>query len=711
MARGFDRLHPALQHHIVNSLGWAELRPTQEATIDPILEGEHALVLAPTAGGKTEAAMIPVLSRMLSEQWQGLSVLYVCPIRALLNNLEPRISRYCELVGRRAAVWHGDVADSGRRRILRDPPDVLLTTPESLEAMLISTRVDHQVVFAELRTLIIDELHAFAGDDRGWHLLALAERLEVLARRQVQRIGLSATLGNPADLAVWMAGDGRAPARVVMAESSPPGSPEVILDYVGSLDNAARVIGQLHRGEKRLVFCDSRARVEELALGLRGHGVSTFVSHSSLGVDERRRAEEAFADGNDCVIVATSTLELGLDVGDLDRVIQIDAPGTVSSFLQRLGRTGRRAGTSRNCLFLATEEDAFLRAAGLLQLWSQGFVEPVKPPPAPWHLFAQQVMALVLQENGIERRAWKKWVGKTPAFAKMRESEIEAILSYMLEAQILHEDGGLLSFGLEGERRFGKRHFMDLVSAFTTPPLFLVRYGKAELGQVHHSSFITREDRPPVLLLGGRTWAVTELDWPSRVAWVEPTKEEGHSRWRGSSGALRAELCQSINKVLIESAAIDAFLSRRGKELLDQLRGEFSWCRSGTTSLVCEGGRVIWWTFAGILANGMLAGALEAAGIAVKRVDNFWIRLGGEPNEAAEAIAKLTPEDLRPIVPPTAGDDLKFSAALPPDSVAAVLSARLSDLKAAVEVIGRPVSICRPAETREAEIARANHEM
>jgi len=325
----FDRLNPALRYHIVGTLGWTSLRSTQLEAIAPVLAGENVLLLAPTAGGKTEAGLFPVLSRMLDESWQGLSVLYVCPLRALLNNLEPRIQRYAAMVGRRVDLWHGDVVDSKRRRVLREPPDILLTTPESLEAMLISTRLDHRVLFAGLRSVLVDELHAFGGDDRGWHLLAILERLERLCGRPLQRIGLSATIGNPEELLQWL-GRGRAGRVVGPARAAVEG--DVTVDFVGSLDNAATVLTRLHRGERRLVFCDSRARVEALATGLRQAGVRTFVSHSSLSLDERRRAEAAFAAEPDCVIVATGTLELGLDVGDLDRVVQIDAPPSVSSF-------------------------------------------------------------------------------------------------------------------------------------------------------------------------------------------------------------------------------------------------------------------------------------------------------------------------------------------------------------------------------------------
>ena len=415
----FDQLHPALQHHIVNSLGWRELRPFQEAVIPSILDGQHLIVLAPTAGGKTEAAFFPTLSRMLSDGWSGLSVLYICPIKALLNNLDVRLQRYCTLVGRRSALWHGDVKQSPRRRILREPPDCLLTTPESLEVMLVSPNVDSRSLFQNLQVVIVDEIHAFAGDDRGWHLLSVLERITRLAGHELQRIGLSATVGNPHDLIGWLSGSCKGKRDVFLPEESSSAAADITLDHVGSLQNPAVVISRLHRGEKRLVFVDSRARAEQLASELRLLDVTTFVTHSSLSQEQRHQAEEAFASRTDCVIVATSVLELGIDVGNLDRVIQIDSPPTVSSFLQRMGRTGRRAGTARNCLFLATKDESLIQAAGLIDLWSEGYIEPVKPPEEPYHILAQQLMALALQEGGVGRREWFEWIGGVPAFAQM----------------------------------------------------------------------------------------------------------------------------------------------------------------------------------------------------------------------------------------------------------------------------------------------------
>ena len=231
-----------------------------------------------------------------------------------------------------------------------------------------------------LRVVIVDEIHAFAGDDRGWHLLSVLQRITRLAGRELQRIGLSATVGNPEMLIDWLAGPCKGERVVFRPAEAAASQAEVKLDFVGSLENAAVVISRLHRGEKRLVFVDSRARAEELGAGLRQLGITAFVTHSSLSQEQRRQAEDAFANRDDCVIVATSVLELGVDVGNLDRVIQIDSPTTVSSFLQRMGRTGRRPGSVRNCLFLATRDETLVQAAGLIDLWHEGYVEPIQPP-------------------------------------------------------------------------------------------------------------------------------------------------------------------------------------------------------------------------------------------------------------------------------------------------------------------------------------------
>src|SRR5690606_5664750 len=186
--------------------------------------------------------------------------------------------------------------------------------------------------------------------------------------------------------------------------------------------------------------------------------------------------------------------ELGIDVGDLDRVIQLNAPSTVSSFLQRIGRTGRRPGSIRNCTFLCIDEAAVLEVAGLLSLFQDGWVEPITPPPAPAHLLAQQVMALSLQEGRIGRHLWREWIGRLPVFAGMDPEPAEQILEWMVDEAILTDEAGMLSFGVEGEQTYGRRNFLDLVAVFTSDPLVTVWYGPRERGTIHPVSLQRRRD-------------------------------------------------------------------------------------------------------------------------------------------------------------------------------------------------------------------------
>lgn len=677
----FERLHPSLQYHIVNTLGWPGLRPSQAEAIEPVVSGKNTLLLAPTAGGKTEAASFPILSRMLTENWRGVSVLYVCPIRALLNNLEPRLAQYAGLVGRQAALWHGDVGQGQKRKVLRELPDLLLITPESIEGMLVSRRVEHQALFAGLQAVVVDELHAFAGDDRGWHLLAIIARLERLVGRPLQRVGLSATVGNPEELAEWLT-VGR--PVVVAGRSTVSPDADVMLDHVGSLDNAALVLSRLHRGEKRLVFCDSRGKVEQLAAGLQASGVRTFVSHSSLGADARRQAEEAFARERDCVIVATSTLELGLDVGDLDRVIQIDAPSTVSSFLQRMGRTGRRSGSRRNCLFLTTSEKAFLHAAGLVRLWSEGYVEPVRPPATPLHLHAQQIMAMILQDGGLpESEVQPRLAG---AFGAVDEGDTRAILGHMLVTGVLASDGGVLGIGPTGEKLFGRRNFLELLAAFTAPAMVTVMHGRQELGQVDPVFLTARPDQPSVLLLAGRHWQVASIDWRRRIAWAEPATGAGKSRWLGSSRSLHFDLCRAIQRCLAEGR-IPCALSKRASARLTELVEEFSFLDGRPQAIIVDEDGIHWWTFAGGRANAALAMTLGHHQCRVRRSDDFSLDLDAPPPTMSAA-------DLGNAMNASNGADvdretseLKFSACLPLPVARGVVLRRHFDIEGALKVI------------------------
>ena len=696
----FEQLDPLVQHHIVNTLGWRELRPLQEQSIGPILGGEHCLLLAPTAGGKTEAATFPVLSRICSEGWSGLSVLYVCPLKALLNNIHERLEGYCRMVGRRCALWHGDIGPSQRNRIKSDPPDILLTTPESLEVMLISAKTDGREMLQGVRIVIVDEIHAFAGDDRGWHLLSVLERVGKIAGREIQRIGLSATVGNPDEMLGWLAGHCEGKLRVI--QPTAPGvtaSTAVQLDYVGSLQNAALVISRLYRGEKRLVFCDSRSRVEELGNELRRLGISVFLSHSSLSADERRSSEQAFSQAQDCVIVSTSTLELGIDVGDLDRVFQIDAPWTVASFLQRLGRTGRRSGSLRNCLFLATTENALLRAAALLELWESGFVEPVKPPKRPLHLFAQQLMALSLQAGGIGVNDWRHWIGRLPPFALEKPDVLDRTVGWLIEQRILYSDGTRLSFGDAGENLYGRRHFLELISVFTSEPVFKVLHGRKELGTVDQITFLRHTGEEPVVLsMGGRSWMVVSLDWKRREAYVVPTEGKGRSQWQGGRIGMSWRLARAVHAILTGNGK-SARWTTRAMECLDGLRRSHDFLLPDEDVVLInrEVREVCWFNFAGGMINLALADVVRSAGFDAVSAGDFWIRVSGttDAHRIIELVASHGVESIRELF--QIGDEflenLKFSECLPTDLAHAVLRDRLLDSGEIHEFLRRKVRV------------------
>lgn len=693
---GFDRLHPSLQHHVVNSLGWSDLRPLQSEAIDPILDGSHCLLLAPTAGGKTEAATFPVLSRIATERLKPLSTLYLCPLRALLNDLHPRLERYAAYTGHRVGLWHGDIGPSQRRRLVADPPDILLTTPESLEAILISARAEGATLFADLRTVVVDEVHAFAADDRGWHLLAVLARIEKLAGRPLQRIGLSATVGNPDSLLDWLTPGSTGDRTVVAPSAGARAEPDVTIDYVESLENAATVIAALHRGEKRLVFVDSRMRAEQLTHELRARDVTTHVTHASLGRDERRRAEHAFAEGSNCVIVATSALELGIDVGDLDRVIQIDAPGSVASFLQRLGRSGRRAGTASNTLFLATRSEPLWLACGLTRLWRKGYVEPIVGPPLPAHLLAHQLLALTLQEGAVGTSTWTEWLGDPMVFGADVGLLDDAVAEHLTSHAYLSIDNGMLSIGREAEARFGRRHFVELTSVFTSPPTFRVLAGRREIGYVHDlgiaAAFQVRTG-PPVLLLGGRGWRVLDVDWRRRRVHVELTDAKGRTRYHGGSSLLGYQVCRSIGAVLAGDDP-GMSLSRRAAAKLDESRSNFAGLRAEDTTYLQRrvDGQTQWWTFAGMRANLELAarlGTLQRPG----SVDNLVIGLVDDSTSAdvRQALDLTTPVDELLDLAEEATAGVKFADCIPDWLADSIMLARMTDRDAVEATAHGPI--------------------
>jgi ATP-dependent helicase Lhr and Lhr-like helicase len=523
-------------------------------------------------------------------------------------------------------LWHGDIAAGEKARTSRELPDILLTTPESLEGILIGSRRDHKRLLGGVRCVVIDELHAFAGDDRGWHLLALLERIQALCTQTIQRIGLSATVGTPQALLDWLAGHAPGDRTLVRIEA-PPADVDLVVDYVGSLTNAAILISQLHRGEKRLVFCDSRSRVEELSIALRSLGVDVFVSHAALSADTRRQAEQAFAERQNCVIVATSTLELGLDVGDLDRVIQIDAPGSVASFLQRLGRTGRRTGSRRNMLFIATRDEGLLESLAIVQLFRRGYVEPVQSPPSPYHLVVQQLFA-TLFEHGLEleEQRFLGLLSRIPGLAELLDESWPHIRDHLIDSGYLIRSGFMLSLGPKAERMFRGKGLADLCVSFSSPRSFAAMHGNTLLGHVDPLSLAARKDGPTILALGGCSWRVASVDWTRDRIYVEAAEEKGASRWMGDGRGVSRVIATEVRSIIDGSVQPeDPVLTKRSAKRLAELCDEQEETLVHGPIRLPDGG-FEWWTYDGLASNLILAAKIAAAGGRYSTVGSYQLR-------------------------------------------------------------------------------------
>jgi len=692
----FHRLHPHLQHAIVHDLGWRSLRPVQDQTVHAVLDGCNAVVLAPTAGGKTEASIFPTLSRILSEETKAVAALYLCPVRALLNNQEARLQKYSRMVGLDAFKWHGDVNEAARKRFRAEPAHILMTTPESIEVMLLSAKTNARELFASLSTVIIDEVHAFAGDDRGAHLASLLERISSFCDRDIQRIGLSATVGNPEEIGRWLQGSSGRDFRLVDPPKQKAERKLNVRLYEEMMD-AAPVIAKQGLGRKSLVFVESRSGAEKVAKALRGRGVDVFVHHGSVSREDRERAEAQFERGQNTAIVATSTMELGIDVGDLDQVLQIDAPSTVAGFLQRIGRTGRREGTVSNCTFYCTSPESVVHAAALLRLAHEGWVEDVRPVRRAWHILAHQLLALTLQEGGVSRHRVLSWVGCATPFLGLTTADVNTLVDTMVERDILEESDALLSLGRKGEKIYGRRNFFELYAVFSSPPLLTVLHGRSEIGTVD-SLFVRGHDVESGDLcfrLAGRAWRVVRADLDRGRLYVEPNQGGKIPTWLGQGGTLSYTLTQEMKAVLRAPGVEAGWLAHESAAELALLRTEYeAVVAEGEAPLEERGTKLYWHTFAGGAINRLLAAALESAGTGKWIVGNRVLRWdGGSVAVATDAIRSLAAADLEAIAAAQAdrwkrGNLSKFEPCMPDPAVRRLMVDRLLDVEGTRTFLG-----------------------
>jgi ATP-dependent Lhr-like helicase len=696
----FSRFPERLQHAIAHELGFTSLRPVQELAGEAILDGKNAVVLAPTAGGKTEASMFPVIAGLVDAPPSGVGALYVAPIKALLNNQEVRLGQYTQMVGLRRFVWHGDAQQSQKSAFIRDPAELLMTTPESLEVMLMSPRVPVQKLFSDLRYVVIDEIHAFAGTDRGAHLMSVIERLRDLSQHDVQRIGLSATVGNPSQIVQWIAGTSQRES-VLIDPPKPKADRRIAIYLREDIADFGRTAVREGKGKKSLFFCQSRSLTETVADQMRDDSIEVFVHHGSVSKEERQAAEQRFATGTNACIVATSTLELGIDVGGLDLTFQANAPSTVSSFLQRMGRTGRREGTVANMTFLCEDTVFVVQNTALVLLAARGWVESVKIDTRCWPVLVHQLLAMTQQFGGISaERSWLM-LERVPDFRGISKTEYLDLVEHMKREGYLFEAGGLLSMGQKAEKVFGKKNFLELYAVFSTPQLYKVQTeSKRDLGSLEQAFVDRLVDEMSTFLLGGRAWLVVSVNHDERLVRVRPAPRGKKPSWGGYIPQfLGFDLCQEMKAVLTSDADYP-FLDLQAKAALTEWRGDLGQLlRDTRDTLQFDGDTVTWWTFAGGRINQTLKYALEWKGGWKAIPDNFAVKVQGnglgpeavldvlQPMRVSEFWSAVdTRKTLRSLVPEYRLS--KFQQVLPDAWQTEVVGGYLLDFEGAGRVLG-----------------------
>ncbi len=627
----FQQFPDRLRQAITSRLGWSALRPVQELAGEALLNGHNAVILAPTAGGKTEASVFPLLAKLMEQEPEGVGLIYLAPLRALLNNQEDRLGTYAEMVGLRRFKWHGDVGAGAKARFVRESAELLMTTPESLEVMLLSSKMPHRRLFADLRAVIIDEIHAVAGTDRGAHLMAVLERLARSSSNDVQRVGLSATVGNPEDILTWLSGTSRRPGVVIDPPKEPsPKDIRVLLrpDLAAIAGDASHLVA----GKKSLFFCPSRALTEAVAEGMRWRGTEVFVHHGSISRAERELAEKLFHDGSDASILCTSTLELGIDIGDLDLVLQAGAPSTVSSFLQRLGRTGRRPGQRANTTFFCETPEAMLQAIAIVERVKAGWVEAVHPNDRCWPVLVHQLLALTLQYGAISsERCWQR-LSVVPDFAGISRQEFDDLIQHLIAEDYLYLTAGQLAMGDEAERVFGRKNFIELYAVFSTPQLYRVKTEAGySVGSLEQGFVDKLEAELSSFVLSGRAWVVVHIHHKERTVRVAPAARGKKPSWGSFLPQLLGfEICRGAAEILM-SDDDPRYIDRASSTALEALRADLGpLLRRPGLSLRLEPGRAQWWTFAGGKINHTLRLGLRIQEDWTVVADNFRLKIEGD---------------------------------------------------------------------------------
>ncbi len=548
---------------------WESLRPIQAAAIKWIMGSDnHHILVSRTASGKTEAAFLPILSKVNFKE-PGIQVLYISPLIALINDQFQRVETLCQHLDVTVTKWHGEANQAAKKRLLKNPEGVLLITPESIEALFVNHPYNARILFAHLRYIVIDEIHTFLGNDRGIHLKSLISRINNLSARVTPRIvALSATLGDykePKDFT----GD---PEHTLVLRDKTAKDISAYFKYSpgNDVEYCPAFIEELYeqvKDNKVLIFPNNRGNAEEIAVKLkklsdRKKGHPYFFSHHSSVDKEVREYIEDFVKNNkrnNFCIACTSTLELGIDIGTVDTVIQVDAAHSIASLIQRVGRSGRREGQESKLLLYATNGWDLLQSLACWELFKEEFIEPVISRSKPYDLLFHQALSLLKETNGVRKSVLVKQLNNNTAFKEFDEREIVFLLDYMIKFEYIEDINRELIVGLEGEKLTSSR---DFYSMFTTPAMLKVIHASKSIGELE---FSTQVEPGENILLAARIWKIKDVDVKARKVFVNPTNDGKKPIYFGKGPdvhpRVRQKMLELINKDInpeeIHSTAID----------------------------------------------------------------------------------------------------------------------------------------------------------
>ncbi|MBQ7376645.1 MAG: DEAD/DEAH box helicase [Clostridia bacterium] len=600
----FDRF-PSFIKEFIYSHSWEALRDVQIAAAETLFESENNLLLtSSTASGKTEAAFFPILTELYENSPTSIGVLYVAPLKSLINDQFYRIEELLDETEIKVTHWHGDVAQSKKRKLLDHPEGILQITPESLEAMLINRHNDIKRLFGDLRYVVLDEVHTLTGTDRGNQIICQLRRIEQVIGRSPRRVGLSATVGSPEAVAKWLSdGTGRLTdvpifdnekirwrlgmEHFYIQNASFEQTPEKNSDRSkpkATLDAGYEYAYDCVKGQKSLVFSNSREETEYVCATLRqiakkrGERDIFLIHHGNLSAALREEAERKMKDEEThAVTCATVTMELGVDIGRLERILQIDSPHSVSAFLQRLGRSGRR-GQPPEMMFVFREEEplpnaplpelipwSLLQAIAIVQLYiEQRFIEPPRTPKEPYSLLFHQTLSMLASTGELSTKALAERMLSLPPFLNVPKEAYKALLVSMLNNDFLEmtEEKGLI-VGLAGERLLQSFKFY---AVFSDSEDYTVRCESEEIGTITTA--------PPVgdrFALAGRVWEVLELDMPHKLIFVKGVEGKMEVSWPGKYGEIHTKILERMKRVLEENT-VYPYLKENARYRLEKAR-------------------------------------------------------------------------------------------------------------------------------------------